>query len=55
MLFRCDLSIDEDSIDKDGDKGVEALKKLLKALSSEDVVASLKGMKISINITLGDK
>ncbi|WP_310441985.1 hypothetical protein [Sulfurimonas sp.] len=53
--FEEDLSIDEDSIDKDGDKGVEALKKLLKALSSEDVVASLKGMKISINITLGDK
>jgi uncharacterized membrane protein len=53
--FEEDFSIDEDSIDKDGDKGVEALKKLLKALSSEDVVASLKGMKISINITLGDK
>ena len=34
--------------------GVEALKKLLQALSNEDVVASLKGMKININITLGD-
>jgi uncharacterized membrane protein len=33
--------------------GVEALKKLLTALSNEDVVASLKGMKININITLG--
>lgn len=35
--------------------GVEALKKLLKALSNEDVAASLKGMKININITLGDQ
>jgi uncharacterized membrane protein len=35
--------------------GVKALKKLLKALSNEDVAASLKGMKININITLGDK
>ncbi len=35
--------------------GVESLKKLLHALSNEDVAASLKGMKISINITLGDK
>jgi len=34
--------------------GVEALKKLLKALTNEDVAASMKGMKISINITLGD-
>lgn len=38
-----------------GNDGVEALKKLLKALSNEDVAASLKGMKININITLGDK
>ncbi len=53
--FEEDLLSDEDSIEKDGNEGVEALKKLLKALSSEDVVASLKGMKISINITLGDK
>ncbi|MEA1892302.1 MAG: DNA topoisomerase IV, partial [Campylobacterota bacterium] len=36
------------------DNGAQALKTLLKALSNEDVVASLKGMKISINITLGD-
>ncbi len=35
-------------------KGVEALKKLLQALSNEDVAASLKGMKININISLGD-
>ena len=34
--------------------GVEALKKLLEALSDKDVAASMKGMKISINITLGD-
>lgn len=34
--------------------GVEALKKLLKALTNEDVAASLQGMKININITLGD-
>jgi uncharacterized membrane protein len=37
-----------------GGNGVEALKKLLKVLSDEDVAASLKGMKININITLGD-
>jgi uncharacterized membrane protein len=35
------------------DNSVEALKKLLIALSNEDVVASMKGMKININITLG--
>ena len=35
------------------DDGVEALKKLLKALSNEDVAASMKGMKININIELG--
>jgi uncharacterized membrane protein len=34
--------------------GVEALKILLSALSNKDVAASLKGMKININITLGD-
>ncbi len=38
-----------------GNSGVEALKKLLKALSNEDVAASLKGMRININITLGDE
>ena len=35
-------------------KGVEALKTLLTALSDKDVVAALDGMKININITLGD-
>jgi len=34
--------------------GVKALKKLLEALMDKDVAASMKGMKISINITLGD-
>lgn len=47
-----DAEISKESDDSDG---AAALKKLLKALSNEDVVASLKGMKISINITLGDK
>lgn len=36
------------------DEGIELLKKLLDSLSSEGVVASMKGMKISINIELGD-
>ena len=46
---------EEASVQQDVDnKGVEALKKLLEALSDKDVVASLKGMKININITLGD-
>jgi uncharacterized membrane protein len=39
----------------DENEGVESLKKLLAALLDHDVAASLKGMKISINITLGDK
>ncbi|WP_457748001.1 Hpt domain-containing protein [Sulfurimonas sp.] len=34
--------------------GVEALKKLLEALNDKDVAASMKGMKININITLGE-
>jgi len=34
--------------------GVQALQTLLKALSNEDVAASLEGMKINISITLGD-
>jgi len=37
-----------------GANGIEALKKLLNILSQDDVAASLKGMKININITLGD-
>ena len=36
-------------------EGVESLKKLLEALSNKDVAASMKGMKISINIELGNK
>jgi len=49
-------SVKEDLlISDDENSGVESLKKLLKALSNEDVAASLKGMKININITLGDK
>ncbi len=36
-------------------EGVEALKKLLKALDDKDVAASMKGMKITINIELGEK
>jgi uncharacterized membrane protein len=50
-------SVEEEIENKEitsGTDGVEALKKLLKALSNEDVAASLKGMKININITLGD-
>lgn len=35
-------------------EGVEVLKNLLTALSDKNVAASMKGMKISINITLGD-
>jgi len=42
-------------INASSNDGVEALKKLLKALSNEEVAASLKGMKININITLGDQ
>ena len=34
--------------------GVDALKTLLKALSNEDVIASLKGMNVSINISFGN-
>ena len=47
------IQMDEDS--HEGEDGVEALKTLLEALSDKNVAASLKGMKISINITLGDK
>ncbi|MFA6136827.1 MAG: DNA topoisomerase IV [Sulfurimonas sp.] len=48
-----EADIKESSTDEN--EGVESLKKLLAALSSHDVAASLKGMKISINITLGEK
>ena len=40
--------------DNDTPNGVEALKNLLTALTDKNVAASMKGMKISINITLGD-
>jgi len=36
-------------------QGVEALQALLKALSNEDIAASLKGMNISININFGNE
>ena len=51
---------DETSIDEvvddavEENSGVEALKNLLSALTDKKVAASMKGMKISINITLGD-
>jgi len=47
-----DVRVEETVIEKN--KGVEALKNLLAALSDKNVAASMKGMKISINITLGD-
>jgi len=40
--------------DEDENSGVDALKKLLEALNDKDVAAKMKGMKISINITLGE-
>ncbi|OHE09686.1 MAG: hypothetical protein A2513_10215 [Sulfurimonas sp. RIFOXYD12_FULL_33_39] len=46
---------EKSALNSSENKGVEALKKLLKALANEDVAASLKGMKININITLGDE
>ncbi|MCD6432836.1 MAG: DNA topoisomerase IV, partial [Sulfurimonas sp.] len=50
----CDEELEnQEQIENEND-GVEALKKLLKALSDKDVAASLKGMKININITLGN-
>jgi uncharacterized membrane protein len=50
-----DLINTQHTIDTDKpNAGVESLKKLLKALSNEEVAASMKGMKININISLGD-
>jgi len=47
--------VDEESDEAQASpKGVEALKNLLEALSDKNVVAAMKGMKISINIELGD-
>jgi uncharacterized membrane protein len=59
-LTEDEFTVDDEQVENEkeqesGNEGVEALKKLLKALSNEDVAASLKGMKININITLGDK
>ena len=48
-----DVIVDEEK-DAGENNGVEALKKLLEALNDKDVAASMKGMKISINITLGE-
>ena len=51
-----DLKPDEsEDIPSEQHSGVEALKNLLTALSDKNVAASMKGMKISINITLGDE
>jgi uncharacterized membrane protein len=49
--------IEESNIHESAPKaqGVEALQVLLKALSNEDVAASLKGMNISININFGNE
>lgn len=41
------------SVQNSDNAGVETLKKLLEALSKEDIAASLQGKKISINITIG--
>ncbi|MDD2651430.1 MAG: hypothetical protein PHX44_00065 [Sulfurimonas sp.] len=63
----CDLAISQEDVTVEkaetksslespsqSSNGVEALKKLLEVLSKEDIAASLQGMKININITLGD-
>ena len=49
-----DLDLQDTQITPDSN-GVEALKKLLEALSNADVKASMQGMKININFELGDK
>jgi len=51
-------SVKEESFEESDEneiEGVEALKNLLAALSDKKVAASMKGMQISINITLGGK
>ncbi len=45
----------EDVEDEEKIEGIEALKKLLEALNNKDVAASIKGMKITINIELDNK
>ena len=54
QMIENEETIEEESESSSND-GVESLKRLLAALSNENIAASLKGMKISINITLGDK
>jgi len=44
----------ENTTDNSSIDGVDALKNLLAALNDKNVAASMKGMKISINITLGE-
>ena len=46
--------IEEEPTNNESDAAVTSLKNLLEALNDKNVAASLKGMKISINITLGD-
>ncbi|WP_151901067.1 hypothetical protein [Sulfurimonas hydrogeniphila] len=53
-LLEPEETVESEEENKEQNSGVEALKKLLEALSDKDVAASMKGMKISINITLGD-
>ena len=50
-----ELEVPQNTEISSDNEGVESLQKLLKALSDKDVAASLKGMKININITFGDK
>ena len=54
-IAEVDLEIQQSTKITSDASGVEALKKLLEALSNEDVAASMKGMKININIEIGDK
>ena len=49
-----EVAIADEDIVVEENSGVEALKNLLAALTDKNVAASMKGMKISINITLGD-
>jgi len=48
------VDLDSDDVQEESeDKNITALKTLLEALNDKDVVASLKGAKININITIG--
>ena len=55
LTLDSDLNIPASTQISTNQDGVEALKKLLEALSNEDVAASMKGMKVNINFELGDK